>query len=339
MQRESSERVHGPYKHRNQYRVIVVSGDGARVTHACASEAEARKLVRALTEEIEGRTVSAAVDLYVEHLRAGGRRETTLATVGFRLKGLLQTTGRDRAISTLTTSVARAMFADRCDEIASSETQRGELATASAFAAWCKTRGWIHSDPFAGLAPCGKAPAEKPQLRITEARAFLEAALAEESHEGLAAALALLLGLRASEVTKRVVRDVDDGARVLWVDRAKTAAGSRVLEIPTVLRERMAAWCKGRSGGEALWGDVDRHWLGRHVRRLCRVAHVTLVSPHGLRRSWSSISATTQPVEHVAAALGHTSASITRRHYLAPGAEQVGQGRAMLRVIEGGQRG
>jgi integrase len=43
--------------------------------------------------------------------------------------------------------------------------------------------------------------------------------------------MALLMGLRANEVTNRKCRDVDDDGRVLWIDRAKTRKGARTLEI------------------------------------------------------------------------------------------------------------
>lgn len=87
-----------------------------------------------------------------------------------------------------------------------------------------------------------------------------------------------------------------------------------------------------------LFGDVDRHWLGYHVRRLCRAAGVPVVCPHGLRGTQSSISALAVPVEHVAVALGQTGPAVTRRHYLAAGAGQDGRQRAALRVLSGGRR-
>ena len=71
-----------------------------------------------------------------------------------------------------------------------------------------------------------------------------------------------------------------------------------------------------------LFPGKSRHWVGYHVRRLCRLAGVPVISPHGLRRTHSSISAREVSIEHVAAALGHASPAVTRRHYVAPGVEQ-----------------
>lgn len=36
-----------------------------------------------------------------------------------------------------------------------------------------------------------------------------------------------MMGLRTSEVLERVVRDLDDGARYLWIDAGKTANARR----------------------------------------------------------------------------------------------------------------
>jgi len=55
------------------------------------------------------------------------------------------------------------------------------------------------------------------------------------------------------------------------------------------------------------------------------------------RRPQSSISVTAVSVEHVAAALGQIGPAVTRRHYLARGAEQDGRQRAALRVRAGGR--
>jgi integrase len=91
-------------------------------------------------------------------------------------------------------------------------------------------------------------------------------------------------------------RDVDDAARVLWIERAKTRAGDRRLEVPEVLRPQLAALVAGRAPDAPLFGGHDRHWVGYHVRRLCRLAKVPVVCPHVLRGTQSSIAARAVPV-------------------------------------------
>jgi integrase len=333
--RERTERAHGPYEHRKRWRVVLVAADGTRRRRSFASREKALAYLALWQDETDGRTLSAAVDQYVQHLRDTGKRATTIETVAYRLRGLLRTHEHDRLLRQLTAPVARALFDRRAQET-SGETQRGELATVGGFASWCVEHGWLRADPFADLEPKAPRAAGKPRLRIDEARKLLDVAL-DAGEPGVAVAMALLMGLRASEITARVVRDVDDGARVLWIERAKTRAGDRSLEIPEVLRPLLAAMCAGRPGGELLFRGVDRHWLGYHARRLCRLAEVPVVPPHGLRGTWGSIAAEAQPVDHVARALGHAGSAITRRHYLAPGSEQIGRQRAALRVLGGGQ--
>jgi integrase len=169
-----------------------------------------------------------------------------------------------------------------------------------------------------------------------EARRFLTTAFAENSESGLAAAMALLMAMRASEITDRVARDIDDGGRILWIERAKTRAGDRQLEIPEVLRLRLVALAANRAPDERLFGDVDRHWVGYHVRRLCKAAKVPTVTPHGLRGTHSSISAQAVPIDHVARALGHAGTQVTRQHYLAPGSEAPRKQRVVLKALAGG---
>lgn len=329
-------RAHGPFKHGRRFRVVTVAADGARGRRSFATEREADEYLATFAEAAHGVTVSAAVDEYLQH-RAKSLKERSLTTLGYRLRGLLRTTDRDRPIASLTPTAARALL-DRRQAERSVDTAIGELVAAQGFAAWCVRRGWLRRDPFADLEVTGSRARGKAQLRIEEARRFVDAALGEGSREGLAAAIALLMGLRASEITDRQVRDVDDGGRVLWIERAKTRKGDRHLEVPEVLRAPLLDLCGDRPGDAQLFAGADRHWVGYHVRRICRAAKVPEVCPQALRGTQSSIAATAVSVEHVAIALGHTGPAITRRHYLGKGAEERGRGKAALKVLTGGKR-
>jgi integrase len=81
---------------------------------------------------------------------------------------------------------------------------------------------------------------------------------------------AFLLGLRASEVTDRVVRDLDDDGRLLWIEFGKTKRSRRTLEIPAILRPYLLALAKGRAPDAQLISRTvsrrsdkkrDRFWL------------------------------------------------------------------------------
>ena len=339
--RERTERIHGPFKHRNKWRLRITAADGTRSYRSYPSEAEALADLALYREEFDGRTVSAAVDEYLEHLRSRGRKASTVTTARYRLRGLLRVADRDLPLTRLTVAAAKRLLEQRRDET-SADTQHGEIAVASTFASWCVAQGWLPGDPFADLEASGPRATGKDQLRIDEARRFVEVALNEGSKHGLAAAIALLLGCRASEITDRVVRDVDDGARVLWIERGKTRSATRQLEVPECLRQRLTELCAGRRPDERLFGlnergnPCDRHWLLRHAKRFCRAAGVPVITVHGLRGTQASLAVRAAPAEHVAAQLGQVGPAVTRRHYFAPGAEQTGRQRAALSVLIGG---
>jgi integrase len=329
--REKRDRAYGPYPHRNKFRVIVVGADGVRVTSTYSSEATARRIVAEVNAEAIGRTVSGAIEAYLAQSTSKTRSKKT---VEHRLRGL--TGERDRLLRKLTPQVARELFASRALET-SGDTQFHELASARAFAAWCIEKGWIHADPFAGLKPTKPRKRGKPQYRIDEARKLLDVCLAEDTPAATAVALALLCGLRASSVTARMVRDLDDGARVLWIENDKTDAGDRRLEVPEILRARLAALAAGRPGGARMFEGTNRHWLRYHTRRLAKKAGVAILSPHSLRGTHASLARPVVPVEHVARVLGHAGTAVTQRSYIAPGLEQTLDQRVVLSVLDGGR--
>lgn len=116
----------------------------------------------------------------------------------------------------------------------STDSHRNILAECKSFGRWCAKSKLLPADPFAAVEGVGRRSHGKPQLRIDEARRFCRTAheLAIGGDVGAVAALVtLLLGLRASEITERVSRDVDDGGRLLWIPDSKTRAGRRQVEI------------------------------------------------------------------------------------------------------------
>lgn len=333
----TTERAYGPYRERSGWRIVVVGADGRRASQTLASEITAQRLVDDINARSAGRTVKGAIEEYERHLRAAGKRDTTIDTVGHRLRALLDVKDGDRALSSLKPSAGRRLFDARALYV-KPETQHGELVTAWAFAAWMIERGWIREDPFAGLVPTGPRARGKAQLRIDEARAFEAACLAENSPESIACALALLLAMRASEICDLLVRDIDDGARVVWVDGTKTEAAKRALETPEHLRSHLLELTSGKARTGRVFGDLTRRGLHYHVQRLCRTAGVPVVSPHCLRGTHGSIArAVGASVEAVAAALGHASTAVTRANYVTADAEQTARQRAAWRVLDGGR--
>jgi integrase len=320
-------RAVGPYPHGNSFRAVAIGATGDREYHTFNSEAEARDFIREFNTRVSSLTVGEAVTEFLEWLKVHGNnergmRERSLVTAEYRLRGILRPELL-AALTDVTPGLAKRLYAKRAAAV-SADTHRGELSLAQAWGAWCVTeRGYFGSNPFADVKATGARNARSGKLRTDDARRFVEAALSEETPEGLAAALALLTGMRASEVADRLVRDIDDNGRVMCIPVSKTNAGQRELEIPSVLRNRFAALVKGKAATDRIFPELTRHGLYYHVRRLCRDAGVPEVSPHDLRRSFASLSSRSgTATEQVARTLGHASMDVTRRHYLDAGAEQ-----------------
>ena len=347
------DRVYDPYPEGSRWRVVYIEG-GARGSRKFATEKEAQDFAsdyRAALKRSEV-TVAEAIEEYLGHLVERGKRPTTVATVGHRLRAVL--TDPDEPVEDITVARARQLAEaylstprDRGGQKPAAETARSTLSKVRAFGSWAVKRRYAPGNPWEALELdiAGAPRRRKPQLRIDESRRFAECAHAEAEagdDAATAALVALYLGLRASEIVARDVRDLDDGGRVLWIDTAKTAAGERWLEVPPPLQPLLVAAAKGRVPDAPLLGGErrTRYWVYYHVRRLCRLARVPRVPPHGLRGTHDTLAREAGATGHlVASALGHADGGRTsERHYADPGAVERARQRRALRVLTGGRR-
>lgn len=346
-------RIYGPTSERGgrRHRVVIVSGRGSareRDSRYFATEKLAEKFVAAARKELEGASLSVmeAIDRWRDHMIARGLKPSTYDTAVTRMESLLA--GKDLAMGDLTPKRGRALFeafsqrpimrsGKRLESLPSTDHRMNVLNEARRFARWAmKSKLW-GADPFAELEVVGRRKRGKAKLRVDEARKLSAAAMAEGSPAAVAALLALYLGMRASEIMGLTVRDLDDGGRLLWIDDAKTDTGRRTLEVPAPLRPLLLALAKGREPSESLIIDRHRDWLTRNVRRLCAVAGVPVVTPHGLRGTHATLARDAGATGHlVAGALGHASEAVTEAHYLEPGTTQRGNARRVFEVIDGG---
>jgi integrase len=206
---------------------------------------------------------------------------------------------------------------------------RAARSSRSAMTAWCVKQEWIATNPAANVEPIGQRNRGKKQLRIDEARKLVDVCIrrANEGDEAAVGALtSFLLGLRASEVTDRVVRDLDDNGRLLWIEFGKTKRSRRTLEVPALLRPYLLALAKDRPADAQLISRTifertgkkrDRHWLLYHVERLCAEAEVPVVCTQSLRGLHASVATDAGATSHVvASALGHSSPAVTHAHYI-----------------------
>lgn len=337
--RQSGQKVHGPYPHRNKWRLVLQAADGSREYLGFSTEGQAKARKAALLKEIAGRTVSEAVQEYVVDRRECGLRPGTVKVTEFRLRAFFQL---DAEVDGRTMPYAETggkiddLRPKKCEELyreivktCAVDTHRNTLSEAKTFGAWCVKKGWIPTNPFADVTGVGQRNRGKKQLRIDEARKLVDVCLrrANEGDEGAVAVLtAFLLGLRASEVTDRVVRDLDDDGQLLWIEFGKTRRARRRLEVPALLRPYLLALAKGRAPDAQLISRTisshsgkkrDRFWLAHHVERLCTEAGVPVVCTQSLRGLHASVATEAGATSHVvASALGHSSPVVTHAHYI-----------------------
>lgn len=139
---------------------------------------------------------------------------------------------------------------------------------------------------------------------------------------------ALVMALRASEITSRTVRELDNGRSLLWIPEAKTEAGKRQVKIPEKLQPHLLRLSRGKLPAAFLFpgkhgGPTDRAWLRKWVKRICRLAKVPEVCAHSMRGLHASlaIQAGASP-DVVAGVMGHESPTMTLSNYAVPGSAE-----------------
>lgn len=333
MRRREPARVLGPYQERSKWRVVVVE-NAERRSIFVPTEAEALHLKRKLEREIAGpstRMLREVIEEFLAHHISTGRALPQTCEYYrqrmFRLLGAYL----DKDISDVTPKRAASLYQAETERvykgrIVAAATHHSALVITKVMFRWAVTRGYIRESPFADVRPVGKANVGKKQLRIDEARLFTETAFRLYSQRGdrlaLGALTALLLGVRASEVVRRTVRDLDDGGRILWIDAGKTRNARRHLKVPELLRPYLVALAGNRSPSEFLFGMSEqgqprrRHSLYEAVHRVCDAAGIQRVCTHSLRGLHATLAVESGAVsEQVAASLGHGSFAVTQRHY------------------------
>src|SRR4029450_13864927 len=112
--------------------------------------------------------------------------------------------------------------------------------------------------------------------------------------EGALAVMMCLDGnLRSGEVLRREVRDVEQGGRRLVIQWGKTKDSDRSVTFGAEVSELLAKHIAGRPPTEPLIHGIGRsgplkdrkRWLLDQCVRICKLAGVPRVTPHGLRGS------------------------------------------------------
>lgn len=356
---QDGARLEGPYRHRGRIRYRVVTARGRSWAPSAKTQARALKMAEETARQHarEGAlTVKECIAAFLDARRQSGCRPITLTSYQHSLECFFRP-ALDQPIVRLTPRRG----ADLYEALRSSSTKKhgGVPATAStihylrcakALLNWAQDKGWVRENVLARVKAIGKAKRGKPQLTIDEARKFYSYALdrALDGDDGAAVSLvAVSMGLRASEIASRTVRDLDDGGRILRVCnnteiafRTKTDK-ARTIQIPADLRPVLARCAKDKLPGAFLFpngqgGQRSRQWIWDSVRRICEEADVPHACPHSLRGVSATAAAAAGALpELVAAMLGHSSPDMTRAHYIAPGTSEAAQLERGHKVLTG----
>jgi integrase len=318
------------YRDRKKWRVRVVdTATGAIKNHIFETEelalAGRKRLEREYRRPI-GVPMPEALQEYRQHLTRKGNRARSIETTMGRIQCLF--TG-DGLTGELTPDAVASVWerftttdGSRSGKTPSTDTKVGVLKQCRTFLRWVEGRGWLkQAGLLDGIIVEGRRAKGKPKFTAIEddSRVFLAKALelADAGDTGaVAAAMGLVMGMRASEIADRLVGDLDDGGRKLSIPHAKTMAGIRRLMIPEVLQPLLRKVADKRGRGERLFGEVNRHWVLRAVRRVCKDAGLKVISAHGLRGVHAELAVAAGVTgDIVAASLGHESFNTTAQHY------------------------
>jgi len=372
MRRANGEpKIYGPYKHRDQWRVHVVTrrgGKGKTVYETFETRALADAFIAGARDEAQGVTVSAAIEGFLAHKRELELVDATVESAEDRLAMLLSgcmsrpirhLVGRGPELYS-----AAQIYPEghrQAGQRRAADTHRNALAMAKDFGRFCVRQKWLKADPWAEVDPVGRKVlgADKSRLTVDESRklqAYCHKHAASDPGAVLTLAY-LLLGPRASELVKRDVRDLDDGGRLLWIGRTKTKAGRRRLLVPDELVPLLVGVAAGRPGDAPLFVHPEkrrrrgrspggarwsRHVAYGHVKRVCVAAGVPELPPQALRRTQATLATDAGATAlMVAAHLGHDVAeapAVTGKAYIGRDAASDAQAERAFRVIAGGRR-
>jgi integrase len=362
--RNEERRILGPYHDGGEIRYVVVNPracekEDQRRSYTFTSEAEAQGFIEGVRAEwatLDERTVTMALELYLEHLERKGTGEISRTETARRLR--LFFSRPERLIAELNKYECSGYYdafaarRKRDGGPISVDYHRNTLAEARSFLRWCVGQGWMRTNPLDEVKGVGRRESGKDQLTGDEARKLYSWCLARAQagdEAALGVLMLLLMGLRSSDITKRIVRDVDLDGTVLRVGlrrgaRSKSKKGDRARNIPPALQPIIKSVIGGRDATEPLFkasngGFRTTSWARAAMHRLSAAAGVPYVCPHGLKGTGGTILAEDgELAERIQKHLSHEDIRTSERHYIASGALEQAQADRVLQVIEGGKR-
>lgn len=339
-------KLFGPYRHHAGYRCQLIVNGQRSWTPGAPTADRAYRIAQRSIEQITAAhplIVGDAIERYGEHLQEKGNKPASYQGTPLRLRCFFAKV-LTQPLCAMTSPRCAALYRDlttakseKTGRPLAVDTHRAYLADARSFCRWAVKVGHLRKSPLDGIEGIGRRNRGKAQLRIDEARRWLAKAheFAAAGEDGaVAAMMTLLMGMRAGEVVSRVVRDLDDGGRLLWIPDAKTEAGKRTVKVPDELQPYLRELTRDKLPLAPLFGHHWRDWPREWVGRICERAEVPRVCAHSMRglHATLAIQAGASP-DIVARSLGHESAGMTLSAYAAPGSAAVAQQSAVLATL------
>jgi len=325
---------HGPYQHRERWRLLRRAPGETDQWVSFADQAEAIAYLAEAKRRIEGRRVSEAIDAYVASM---GRRGCAVESLTFTRNRLRAAAPHgDDLLTEITPARAKALLAAVEGAVA---TRRETLKAARRWWRWLVAEGWARGAPWNGLVVEGVRSRGKRQLGLDDSRTLYQWSMAGAAEEPKRLAIVMaMLGCGASEVVGIVKRDLDDGGRVVHVRGTKTVFRPRRIRVPDDVAEALVAMAAPLGPDDRLW-PFTRHWLTSVLGRACDTLRLPHVCPHALRggaATWTAHG--TGDARIVGQLLGHGPDSpISERHYIAPGTIAEHESENFLRLLKGGR--
>jgi len=342
------ERPYGPYKHGDLFRVHCVRGRGkTRSTRyrTFATRAEADAYIATFTIEGKGVTLMQAVDKFLDWKRdAKGCVGHTIENYEHRLWRLLGLPENGNRSVRYVERRGNELY--QASVYGAGDTHINGLNVGRMWGAYCVKQKLLRTNPFAEVEAQGKRRkgSTKSRLTVNESR-LLEAYCFE--HGGPECVLTygyMMLGKRASELARVLVRDLDDDGWLLRINEAKTEASVGTVPLNAALREMLLALTKDRPATASIfldsYGDPMSRWAARdRVRTVTKAAIGRAVPPQELRRTFTD-NAQRQGValKTIAEMTGHTSTAVTTRSYMAREVVDAAAVERNFTVMQGGKR-
>lgn len=351
MRRSNEWSVHGPYEHRQRWRIHYVrrGPDGSRETkyETFATRAAAELVAKGARDEAQGTTVEMAVDAFLKwKSESKGAVENTIDNYRFRLwrlLGLPRNSGRP-----IRWCARRGAELYQSSIRGASDTHINGLSVGRMWGRFCVKEKWLKVDPFAEVEAKGKRRkgSTKERLTVNESRKLETYCFAHADDQDCVLTYGyLMLGKRASELVGVTARDLDDDGWRLRITKAKTETSVGSIPLNADLRGMLLGLANGRVPTAHLFTQrggrepMSRFSARDRVKAVLKKAGVPELPPQALRRTFTDNALMQgQALHRIADMAGHTSVAVTQRSYAAPGQVEAANVTRALKVMQGGKR-